>query len=211
MRTLFAVVPLALFLACSGSTATLGGGDGGSSSEGGSGDATSGGSSSGGGSGSGGGDAAKGDGASDASSGPDGSSGGPDSSGGGPDSSGGDGTTSEGGACPDITGTYGQISTSGLGCGDLNTKAPECIVLAQEVCAFQLTSSSGVIPAVNGTVVLASDGSFSNASLQFGTIQRTGCTGQWDAGSKTLTLDCGGTGTTQSCVVTMVHSGAPCP
>jgi hypothetical protein len=206
MRTLFALAPLALFVACSGTSSTLGNPDGGSSSEGGSGDATSSGGSSGGGSsgGGGGGDAAKGDGASDASSGPDGSSG-------GPDSSGGEGAASEGGSCPDITGTYGQIMTSGLGCGDLNTKAPECIVLAQEVCAFQLTSSSGVIPAVNGVVNLASDGSFTNASLQFGTIQRTGCTGQWDAGSKTLTLDCGGTGSTQSCVVTMVHSGAPCP
>jgi hypothetical protein len=89
--------------------------------------------------------------------------------------------------------------------------APECIMLAQQICAFQLVSAtSGVTPAVNGVVTLQSDGSFSNAALQFGTAQRTGCTGQWDAASQTLTMDCGGMGSSQSCVVTIKRSGATC-
>lgn len=113
--------------------------------------------------------------------------------------------------CPDISGAFGMIQTNGLGCGDLNPTAPECVMLAQQICAFQLESStSGVLPAVNGSVILDSSGAFSNAALMFGTSQRTGCVGQWDAASQTLTLDCGGMGSTQSCVVTMVRTGTSC-
>ena len=101
--------------------------------------------------------------------------------------------------------------TVGQGCADLNPSAPECIMLAQQICAFQLVSAtSGVVSAVNGVVMLAGDGSFTGADLQFGTQSRSGCVGQWDAGSQTLTLDCGGTGTSQSCTVTMVRSGSMC-
>lgn len=115
------------------------------------------------------------------------------------------------GPCPDISGGYGQIATTGQGCGDINTNAPECIMLAQQLCAFQLVSAtSGVKPAVNGVVDLQSDGSFSGAALQEGTVQRSGCTGQWSAANQTLTLDCGGMGSSQSCVVTMKRTGATC-
>jgi hypothetical protein len=128
------------------------------------------------------------------------------------DSGGTDGPILDAGPCPDIGGGYGQLATTGQGCGNLNTSAPECIYLAQEICAFQLSSAtSGVVPAVNGVVLLASDGSFSGAALQFGTVQRTGCVGQWSAGTQTLTADCGGTGSSQSCTVTMVRTGATCP
>jgi hypothetical protein len=84
-------------------------------------------------------------------------------------------------------------------------------MLAQQICAFQLVSAPATgSPAVNGVVILQSDGSFSGAALQFGTVQRTGCTGQWDAASQTLTLDCGGMGSSQSCVVTMTRTGSAC-
>ena len=100
----------------------------------------------------------------------------------------------------------------GQGCANVSTSAPECIMAAQQLCAFQLVSSpqGGAPPAVNGVVDLASDGSFTGAMLQFGSQSRSGCVGQWNAGSQTLTLDCGGTGTSQSCTVTMVRTGATC-
>jgi hypothetical protein len=84
-------------------------------------------------------------------------------------------------------------------------------MVANQICAFQLVSTtSGVTPAVNGVIDLQSDGSFSGAALQEGTVQRTGCTGQWDAATQTLTIDCGGLGSSQSCVVTMKRTGSSC-
>ena len=131
------------------------------------------------------------------------------------DAASGDATSTDAAACPTITGNFtGNIMTSGQGCGDLSPSGRECIILAQEACAFQLVSSSpsGLAPsAVNGVVNLASDGSFSGAALTFGTISRTGCTGQWSQGNQTLTLDCGGTGSSQSCTVTMVRTNMACP
>jgi hypothetical protein len=122
-----------------------------------------------------------------------------------------DGPVLDAGPCPDIVGSYGQISTEGQGCSDLNLVASECIMLAQQQCAFQLVSpTTGSIPAVNGTVVLTVAGSFTGAMLKFGTVQRSGCVGQWDAPTQTLTLDCGGMGTSQSCTVTLVRSSTTC-
>jgi hypothetical protein len=118
----------------------------------------------------------------------------------------------DGGACPDITGGYDPIMTTGAGCGDLDTTASECITAAGATgCDFQLASNPGDTgTAVTGTITLAMDGSFSGAALTFGTAGRSGCTGQWDAGSQTLTLDCGGVGSSQSCIVTMVLSSSTC-
>jgi hypothetical protein len=84
-------------------------------------------------------------------------------------------------------------------------------MVANQICAFQLVSAtSGVTPAVNGVIDLQSDGSFSGAALQEGTVQRTGCVGQWDAATQTLTIDCGGVGSSQSCIVTMKRTGSAC-
>ncbi|MGH7280103.1 MAG: hypothetical protein ACRELY_01145, partial [Polyangiaceae bacterium] len=60
---------------------------------------------------------------------------------------------------------------------------------------------------VNGTASLQMDGAFSGALLTLGTIGRTGCTGTWDDSAKTMTIDCGGTGTAQSCEVTLTRTG----
>ena len=123
-----------------------------------------------------------------------------------------EGSTGEAGVCADISGGYGQITATGLGCGNLNTLASECILLAQEICAFQLVSGATALPpAVNGLVMLQSDGSFSGADLQLGTTQRMGCLGQWAPGTQTLTIQCGGKGTSQSCGVSMVRKGSTCP
>jgi hypothetical protein len=83
-------------------------------------------------------------------------------------------------------------------------------MMAQRICAFQLVSSGSGGTAVNGVIDLQNDGSFSGAALQFGSVQRTGCVGQWDAGMQTLTLDCGGMGSSQSCIVTMTRTGSSC-
>jgi hypothetical protein len=196
LRAWLAVVPLGLLIACGGSSTTIGNvNDGGSDSSTGGDGAQGGDAMSGGDSGRGGDSGGSGDTGSAADTG-----GGVDTGGGG-----------DSGACPDITGSYGQISRQGQGCGDLNERAPECIVLAQRVCAFQLTSVTPAgMPAVNGAVLLQSDGSFSNAALQEGSVQRTGCAGQWDAATQTLTIDCGGMGSSQSCIVTMVRTGSTC-
>jgi hypothetical protein len=98
----------------------------------------------------------------------------------------------------------------GAGCGDLSAGAPECIMAAQQICAFQLVSAGTAGTAVNGVVVLQSDGSFSGAALTEGTGQRTGCTGQWDAANQTLTIDCGGMGSSQSCIATLTRTGSTC-
>jgi hypothetical protein len=123
----------------------------------------------------------------------------------------GSGGGTDAGPCPDISGAYGQITLTGQGCGDINAMAPECIMAAQQICAFQLVSAPSTgNAAVNGAVDLQNDGSFSGAALQFGTVQRTGCVGQWDAATQTLTLDCGGTGSSQSCTVAMKRTGSTC-
>ena len=57
--------------------------------------------------------------------------------------------------------------------------------------------------AVNGGAQLEADGTFSGASLYLGTIQRTGCVGTWNESTSTMEVTCGGTGTSQSCTVTM--------
>jgi hypothetical protein len=116
--------------------------------------------------------------------------------------------------CPDISGLYDQLAWSGAGCGVDNAATTVCITGAQPLCAFELASAQGVSTpdasklTVSGFVELQSDGSFSVAALQFGSVPRTDCTGQWDAGGQTLTIECGGMDSDQSCVVTMTRSGS---
>jgi hypothetical protein len=64
------------------------------------------------------------------------------------------------------------------------------------------STAAGQLGAIVGTAMLQPDGSFSGADLQLGTVNRTGCTGTWDAPTSTLVVDCGGVGTSQSCIVT---------
>jgi hypothetical protein len=55
------------------------------------------------------------------------------------------------------------------------------------------------------------DGSFTGAAITEGTGNRTGCTGTWNAGTSTLTVDCGGVGSSQSCIATLTRSSLTCP
>ena len=116
------------------------------------------------------------------------------------------------GPCPDVLGTY-SVSPSGQGCGDLNASAPQCIRATTMTCVAQLASmpAGGGTGAINGSASLQQDGSFSGAALLFGTVQRTGCTGTWDQSTSTMTVDCGGMGSSQSCVVTLVRTSSTCP
>lgn len=116
-----------------------------------------------------------------------------------------------GGPCPDVFGKY-SVAASGQGCGDLNANAPQCIQGTNTVCAAHFVSAPpGGTGAVNGMASLKQDGSFDGAALIFGTVQRSGCTGTWDPGTSTMTVDCGGTGSSQSCVVTLVRTASTCP
>jgi len=121
---------------------------------------------------------------------------------------------SAGGAnCPDVFGTYGTITTLGAGCGDINASAPQCIKGTTSACALHFTS---VVPgggpgAVNGGANLKSDGTFEGASIILGSVQRSGCIGSWSESSSTMEVTCGGTGSSQSCTVSLVRTSTTCP
>jgi hypothetical protein len=112
--------------------------------------------------------------------------------------------------CPAVGGAYTvALTTDNKGCSDLNASAPECIV--QTGCDVVLKSvvSAGK-PALNGTASLQNDGSFSGAAITEGSLGRTGCIGSWTGVPPVLTVDCGGTNSTQSCVVTLTATNTTC-
>jgi hypothetical protein len=74
----------------------------------------------------------------------------------------------------------------------------------------QLVSQGTAGSALNGTVDLDMSGNFANGAVTEGTGQRTGCTGTWNTGTSQLTVDCGGMGTSQSCIATLTRTGT-CP
>src|SRR5579883_2515404 len=156
MRLTSLCVTAALVAACGGSSFTAAPGDGGSGGDGG-----------------GAADSGKGDGGSsgDAASMGDGGNGGID---GGIGTS--DGASTEAGPqCPDERGKYTLIA-SGAGCGDLSMSAPQCITQSACIITFLSASAGGAGRALNGAANLAGDGSFMDATIREGTIQRTGCT-----------------------------------
>jgi hypothetical protein len=115
------------------------------------------------------------------------------------------------GPCPAVLGSY-SVTPSGQGCGDLNASAPQCIQATNMTCVAHFVSAPpGGTGAINGAASLKQDGSFDSAALLFGTVQRTGCTGTWNAATSTMTVDCGGMGSSQSCVVTLVRTSMTCP
>jgi hypothetical protein len=113
--------------------------------------------------------------------------------------------------CPDVRGTYTVAIVQGAagGCSDLDVTAPQCIRQGtQGLCGIEFHSnpSGGVPPAVNGSALLEAGGSLTNASLQLGNQNRSGCTATWDAVTHTFTIDCGGVDSSQSCVVTLTRT-----
>jgi hypothetical protein len=125
--------------------------------------------------------------------------------------------SSPGQPCPDETGTY-TVAISGAGCGDLMMSATQSITAGASVCQVKLVSQGAGGTALNATVTLDDYGNFSGGAVQEGTGQRTGCTGTWKAGASQLTVDCGGTMSSQSCIATLTRTGKdagspppPCP
>jgi hypothetical protein len=93
-----------------------------------------------------------------------------------------------------------------------SASAPECI--KQTVCTASFTTKAtdaGDTGISGSGVFIKSDGSFMYAALKEGTANRTGCTGTWDQGTGTLTVDCGGVDSGQSCLLTLTRTGNPCP
>lgn len=127
------------------------------------------------------------------------------------DSSSGDGaigmTDAPAPPCPDVAGAYAITLTQATGCGSLNVTATEC-VRSNGGCSFEFRSSatSGGAGAIDGTFTLNSSGTFEGAALSEGSASRTGCTGSWSMSTSTMTVDCGGTGTVQSCVATLLRT-----
>jgi len=187
MRSYFIVIPLGALVACGGSGSTIGNGTDGGGIDSGASDSAA---------------------RADTSTGNDSGRGSDSAS----DSSAPDTALPDGPAppCPDVAGAY-SVMAAGQGCGDLSTSAAQCIT--QTSCHLMLVSGTagGGAAAVNGLTQLDMSGAFMGAALQFGTVQRTGCTGQWDPIMQALTVDCGGMGTSQSCIVTLTRTGNTCP
>jgi hypothetical protein len=114
--------------------------------------------------------------------------------------------------CPDVHGAYTITAVDATGCGNsFNVGARQCIRQGQSAaCGIQFQSTGGSTVAINGEATLKNDGSFSDAALTEGTLNRTGCTGTWDPGTSSLTVDCGGTGSSQACVLSLQRTGATC-
>lgn len=107
-------------------------------------------------------------------------------------------------ACPLESGSY-SVQLSGAGCGDTSSSPTECIT--QNQCTITLDFGGGSGKALKGTTPIKSDGSFDNAQIEEGSTTRTGCIGTWDEQTSTLTVDCGGTSSTQSCIATLTRTG----
>jgi hypothetical protein len=106
------------------------------------------------------------------------------------------------GSCPDQYGAY-SVALSGVGCGDTAMGA-QCVT--QTSCHVTFASSGGL----NGMASLAMDGSFTGAAITEGTGTRTGCAGTWSAATSTITVDCGGVGSSQSCRAALTRTASTC-
>jgi hypothetical protein len=113
--------------------------------------------------------------------------------------------------CPNIVGAY-SVTEDGAGCTGLDIAASECIKPGNATCEVQLVSRATTgNRGVDGTVTLDVNGDFTNGAVSFGTTARTGCTGTWQPGSPPrLVVDCGGTGTAQSCTATLIRLPSAC-
>lgn len=120
-------------------------------------------------------------------------------------------STGTGLPCPDETGAYSAMEV-GQGCGDVNVAAMQCIK-ANGTCDVHLvspTSTGG--ECLNGPASLDMSGNFTNGMIIMGTVQRSGCTGTWNAANNTLAVNCGGPNpSSQMCTVTLTRTSATCP
>jgi hypothetical protein len=97
------------------------------------------------------------------------------------------------------------------GCGDsVGIAATQCI--RQTACGITFLSPmlTNGKSGINGSTSVQSNGDFDGAALTEGILDRTGCTGTWDAATSSMTVDCGGTAALQACVLALKRGGA-CP
>ena len=102
-------------------------------------------------------------------------------------------------ACPDEHGEY-SVAFTGAGC-KVATGPNVCV--AQTGCSLTIGVGASI-----GSVTVDATGSFDGAQIQQGPDTRTGCTGTW--GGSGIAIDCGGTGTSQSCVATLTRTSLTC-
>lgn len=112
-------------------------------------------------------------------------------------------------SCPTESGLY-SLQLSGAGCGDTAPSGNECITQNQCTIQIDFVSSGSNGSGLKGTTPIKSDGSFDNGSIQEGSSNRSGCTGTWNQQTHTLVVDCGGQGTSQSCIATLVRTSETC-
>lgn len=124
-------------------------------------------------------------------------------------------TTTLTSGCPDETGTY-SVTAVGMGCGDLVTTLPQCIKTGNVECQYDIVykDMGGGQKGVEGAVSVNPFGGFTNGMIQEGSAQRSGCVGVWKPGvgtnPSTLTIDCGGIMTSQSCHVVLTRLDGGC-
>jgi hypothetical protein len=96
----------------------------------------------------------------------------------------------------------------GAGCGNTDATAPQC--LTQVGCTLTLTSAGSAGSGLNGSVSLDGTGNFTGGAITEGTGGRSGCTGTWQPGNSALVVDCGGMGSSQSCIATLTQTSLTC-
>jgi hypothetical protein len=111
--------------------------------------------------------------------------------------------------CPIPVGYYKMITIDGAGCGDLDTTVPACASAGGAACRYNIKSNGG--KSVGGTIAVQADGSFQSATIQEGSMQRSGCQGTVAKG--VLTIVCGGTDASsdQYCSATLTRTALLCP
>jgi hypothetical protein len=115
---------------------------------------------------------------------------------------GGSGGTGSVGPCPNLFGAYSIMSALG-NCDGLNENATQSITGNVPQCLAQFVSppqEGG--RGINGAGALDSSGDFKGAVLSFNGVQRTNCSGTWDAVEERMTVQCGG-GFGEPCVVVL--------
>jgi hypothetical protein len=112
-------------------------------------------------------------------------------------------------SCPIPTGYYKMITIDGAGCGDLNASVPACTTAGGALCRYNIKSEGG--KSVSGAIAVQADGSFQSATIQEGSVQRSGCQGTVTKG--VLTIVCGGAdpSSDQYCSATLTRTALLCP
>lgn len=100
-----------------------------------------------------------------------------------------------------MQGAY-AVTMSGAACPVVSDPT---VCITQQACAITLQGTT-----LSGTITVGPDGSFSSGAVREGAADRSGCVGGWSSGSSTLTIDCGGKETSQSCEAVLTRAALTC-